>query len=118
MAIPVNASGKRIGSSLVATVTSASPDFGVPTGTVTYAYNGNSWVVLPLANGVASKYVPSANLVGKTFTVKYSGDATHAPSSSSTLMAFGQKAFSAASRPMMALARRGHVLSLGRGRQG
>lgn len=118
VAIPINASGKTIGSNLVATIASTSLGFGVPTGTVTYSFNGNNWVALPLVNGVASKFVSSANLIGKTFTVKYSGDATHTPSGSSSLVVFGQKVFNAASRPMMALARRGHVLSLGRGRQG
>ena len=105
--VGVATSSPSAGANLVTNVTSVSPANGVPTGTVTYYYNGAKWVTLGLANGAAFKFVSNANLAGKSFVVKYSGDATHNASTSPAVV-YGRNGFHAASRPITAFARRGH----------
>ena len=103
------------GANMVVTVTSNSAAAGIPKGTVTYFFNGHQGATQTLANGRTSRFITSANLIGKTFVVKYSGDATHSPSSSPPIV-YGQAAFRAASRPLTAFAHRGHASSLSNGR--
>jgi hypothetical protein len=60
------------------------PAAGVPTGTVTYYFNGRSFKTKTLSNGTAFIRVAPGKVFGKLVYVKYKGDSHFEPSVSAS----------------------------------
>ena len=66
-----------------ATVTTVPPGSGTPTGTVTFTVDGVEQPPVDLVDGVATLRLTGLSIGTHTITASYSGDGTHATSTSS-----------------------------------
>jgi hypothetical protein len=70
-----NRRGQLVAVDLVAQVLVTAPGSGVPTGTVTYVLNGNTFKAKSLSNGTAVVSVKPSRALGKFLFIRYSGNA-------------------------------------------
>jgi hypothetical protein len=103
-----NSRGQLTAVELVAQVLAIAPGSGVPTGTVAFVLNGNTFKVKTLSNGTAFVKVKPIRSVGKFLFVRYSGDANFQASVPRSQI-INQKTLKNSARPLTAFLDRRHA---------